>query len=304
MIAQSTVFIIGAGGSKPYGYPTGHELRQEILAGNWKKWADNEVSANEFIQHYNLSSNESIDLFLSRNCKYAKLGKMAVAYCIMEAEKRSRFRSDVHGGTEEDWYSYLFNKMVEGIVSEKDIDDFEKNKCTFITFNYDRSFEHFMFESLQHSFVDVSEERVKRIWSSQPVFHVYGQVAQLPWESPEHGVAYREGDNRPVAPFIDGIFLINEERGAIDTIRKQDLIRNAEKVFFLGFGYHPENLELLGFPGVYVGEKKIYGSAIGFCKEELDKISLSITRRNPPVSGKRYQIHPESSCKEVLRKYL
>ncbi len=123
MIDQETIFIIGAGASRPYGYPTGYELRKYIcinfppllrrISGNSQfshiraAWNS---EAKELAKVFEKSSTPSIDLFLARNNNFSEIGKIAILLSIFEAERKSRFRENSHI-EEQDWYSYLYQKM-------------------------------------------------------------------------------------------------------------------------------------------------------------------------------------------------
>ena len=105
MIKEDTVFILGAGSSCPYGFPDGQILREEIIHtfesdSNLYFHKFNEVrsridhvafQANDFIEKFRDSDNESIDLFLSRNHKFMVRGKWAIVFRILNHEKNSKF---------------------------------------------------------------------------------------------------------------------------------------------------------------------------------------------------------------------
>ena len=96
MITENTVFILGAGASKPYGFPTALELRKDIIYSFTSDFQNaltkfNQSSGDnlqfspaikELIETFRLSSTKSIDLFLSRNKKYYELGKAILAFLI------------------------------------------------------------------------------------------------------------------------------------------------------------------------------------------------------------------------------
>ena len=101
MIDKRTVFILGAGASCPYGFPTARGLRAKILS-NFKTWYERYLygdgdgiddarigrgypeptAVGPFLRSFDLSGTESIDLFLSRNPRFEKVGKMAICLSI------------------------------------------------------------------------------------------------------------------------------------------------------------------------------------------------------------------------------
>jgi len=159
MIKTPTLFILGAGASKPYGYLTGAELRADIIKnyGNYyrklkddsqKELPDSLETYREiraFVQIFSNSSISSIDKFLSLNPNAALYGKIGITLSILNSEKESRFREGVN--PQEDWYTYLFNRMTEELREPDDYKNFLKNNVAFITFNYDRSLEYILYES-------------------------------------------------------------------------------------------------------------------------------------------------------------
>jgi len=99
LITTETVFILGAGASVPYGYPTAKRLREFIIKEFRQEYSlylqehfkvtakESKVNANEFshlIESFNQSSTKSFDLFLSRNKEsYYDQGKFILAWCIL-----------------------------------------------------------------------------------------------------------------------------------------------------------------------------------------------------------------------------
>ena len=109
MITHDTVFILGAGASKPYGFPTAWELKldiiknfhkriQKIISGYNSYLGNYEQVLTQFINHFRDSHNVSIDLFLSRNPLFSSIGKDAIVLSLLESEKSSLkywFKRDV-----------------------------------------------------------------------------------------------------------------------------------------------------------------------------------------------------------------
>jgi hypothetical protein len=176
MIKEPTVFILGAGASCPYGYPSGRELRQQIIGlfpNDFKVFIEPleerigsrdfgmmQQEVEPFVLKFNKSSTKSIDLFLARNPEFMLLGKYAIIFRIFAAEKDSKFRDDV-ARKDQDWYLYLLERMTDDLITKNDYTRLSENKISFITFNYDRSLEHFLYESLINSFNGVDHRKIK-----------------------------------------------------------------------------------------------------------------------------------------------
>jgi len=104
---------------------------------------------DEFVNALSLSGQLSIDSFLNANrhqSGFQAIGKGAIAQVLLEHETKSKLSS-----SDDDWMKYLFsNIMLNGVDSP---DSFIKaNKIGFVTFNYDRFLESFLFTRIKHSF--------------------------------------------------------------------------------------------------------------------------------------------------------
>ena len=110
MITTPTLFILGAGASKPYGYPTGRELRTNIvkdcikdfdeLKGLDPQYAPLEASTirdglMRLANNFKNSSLKSVDKYLALNTLDGYVGKFAITQSIFNSERASCFREDV-----------------------------------------------------------------------------------------------------------------------------------------------------------------------------------------------------------------
>lgn len=198
MITDKTVFILGAGASKPYGYPTGGDLRKKICKeftqkGSYFKRDDiyrqsQLALAEPFIKQFSdAGTNTSIDLFLARlnpddKKKFTNIGKTAISFFILEAECASKFGEDMNDRTE-DWYAPLLNKMMQKLTTHDSYEKLGDNAITFITFNYDRSLEYYIYKCFTSNFPHAPEEYTKKIGGEIiKIHHVYGKIADLPWQ--------------------------------------------------------------------------------------------------------------------------
>jgi SIR2-like domain len=244
MIRNSTVLILGAGASIPYGFPSGTELTNQILialANRGSSFA-NDIEAcgfewdfvHRFRQELYLSSQPSIDAFLEHRTEFIEVGKTCIARALTPYEDDNLSR-----GVDRHWYQYLFQKL------NTTPDKFHENKLSVITFNYDRSFEQFLFTALKYSYglLDIDAAALVRMI---PIIHLHGDLGKLP-------VLYGEG--KPYTPEIE-IPLLKQSASAIKVVHEDldanlqfdeahKLIVQAHDICFLGFGFHPKNLERL-----------------------------------------------------------
>lgn len=310
MIRKETVFILGAGASKPYGYPTGAELRKKIIDEFRDQYHSNTVKlekfgsnkedlinyAKSFISSFDLSSTKSIDLFLSRNPKFMDIGKLAIKLSIYSSERKSIFREKVDSS--EDWYSYLFDRLTNEFTNS---DQFKitHNKVSFITFNYDRSFEHFIYESMTNSYSEIDKGIVKCEVNKLTIIHMFGTISPLPWQE-QGGFFYRK--NGVYFANAEDINIIYNKTDNPMIIEAQKLIRKAKKIFFLGFGYAKENIELLDFPHILQAGQKIFGSTYGFIPKEVIDVKEKFFI-NGKISDKDITLKDCNSL-ELIRNHL
>ena len=325
MIDVPTLLIMGAGASKPYGYPTGAELRTEIVTNFCSRLqelfeSDSSTKEHEkkkhlreagaFIDVFDKSSVESIDKFLALNPFYSYYGKIAITLCILEKEKSSQFREALGPSAySQDWYKLLFNRMITSFNKSDDFNHFRENKISFITFNYDRSFEHFLYESFLHAFWEKRHEFEPSLNKSNcheyipfPLVHVYGQVDELLWHG---GRNYKEAfDFQTILKLSNGIRVIGERADHLkDEVSK--LISKSKRIFFLGFGYADDNLEAVGLPGNVNENWEIFGTAKGMTEKEIQRIKSNFIKNfsakilsmiNPRIEDK--------TSYDLLREYL
>ncbi|MBU2511669.1 hypothetical protein KJ966_10020 [bacterium] len=324
MIDSETVFIIGAGANIPFGYPTGSKLRQTIiekLQYLCKRISKDERSrdhllgqASELSKAFKASSTQSIDLFLSRNPPLEDIGKKAIILSILWYEEQSKFREEVLEPNQ-DWYSYLFHRMTSDIDIPNGWKEFKNNKVSFITFNYDRSLEHFFHESLTHSFSAANETEISKQIQSIPIHHVYGKTCLLPWESngDQIKIPYLSTNkealnlafaNKTINRLKANIKIINE-RSEVAIQPLIQCIKKAKNLFLLGFGFATENIEILKLNSILNQDQNIYGTAMGFLDNEKSKVRETLMNnfkvKDPRLNNPRIE---QTDCLTLLRKYL
>lgn len=294
MIETPTVLILGAGASKPYGYPTGRELlffavqniRNPVTPLSRKlAWSDDHEAANDFVEAMVASNLPSIDYFIWRRPEFAEIGKKVLAGALLEHENASMLTRDA--GMR--WYEYLWHRI------EAPQDDFvEGNKLSIVTFNYDRSLEAYLHNSFVHSH-GLSEADSVKCLESIPIVHLYGRLQALDFDNPI-GRPYGYTD---VTGIIDDcaaeLRLIGERESAAEAEVARRLIEQAAIVCFLGFGFGQENLQLLGCEGYRPASKQVYGSAYGLAAADRADVEQAIRQISLAL--------PHEGCLETLRRY-
>ena len=161
---------------------------------------------------------------------------------------------------------------------------------------------------------NVSREILAEQFLKIPIIHVYGKIGYLPWQA---GV-YNERSNYYGKSFIVNyggnadysvnvglathkmIEIMYEERKdkpELETAR--ELISNADRIMFLGFGYDELNLSILNLPHL-LEKKQIFGTAYGATNNEIENIKglLGVGKMEIRVQIK------DMDCLMLLREYL
>ena len=254
MFKNETVFILGAGASWHYGYPTGDDLVRMVIkksrelanfSGLYREieipasaasvfpdyiYARNNLSTEGSVDHHRDAWNNLyvecmhlanrlgtvnppvIDYFLDWNVPLHDIGKLTIAWVILECEavhraekgnvnrrtilenspdravQESSHRIDVTK-YKDDWYRFILYKIASECEQSKSL---LENKVTFVTFNYDVSLENYLYQGL--SSIDLFERDtglINEFLGSDRVFHVYGKVRENPFEDTEYGTLGR-----------------------------------------------------------------------------------------------------------------
>ena len=328
----SYVFIIGAGGSFPYGFPLGIDLYDNIC-GHFPYYVQNYLEENqgtvrginthlmniahEFSKQLRSTNNVSIDKYLNINTSFYDEGILAIISEIFNCEKQSLLPPNVDNKYKKnDWYSYLYQKMIQGLNTIDDILSINKNKISFITFNYDRSLEHYLFNTLYGLVKNagVQKKQFAEIFCKIPFIHVFGNIGNLPWQKGEYsnnlyyskewveyGSEIKDVDPISVAQHIkDKIQIMYEKRqDNLEINNAKELILNADRILFLGFGYDEQNLEILDLPEL-LKNKQVFGTAFNATDNEIVHIRNLL---NLKMSSPKSKIYSFDSLM-LLREHL
>lgn len=283
------VYVVGAGASADFGFPTGSELAngvrnlideefQEAFGQTpdtplrrafTSSGTDAEREAGGRSLRAGIRPGQSIDQFLfvrRTNPVVRDLGMIAIAEVILTAERNSQlshFNVDQFETslaalrvTQNGWPVILMDLLV-GDKQPHEIDETTFEDVAFLIFNYDRCVEQLLFHHLRLTH-ELPEKRALAIVRSIPMLHIYGVLGD-PFEGP---VGFGASDVE-LGRVAQDLQTYHED--IADTARQtavDNLMRDAEKVCFLGFGFLPANFERL-FPGNEIGSRQLWGTARG-----------------------------------------
>jgi hypothetical protein len=245
----STVLVLGAGASQPYGFPVGSELMQRIKDSTGVDarnrfsranrpqlveagYTENEIG--EFHTALEKAGHSNIDAFLEDKPSQRKLGAFAIAQVLMPLETEAQLFE-----SREDWYPKLFSTLnLKAADTPSDVSG-------IITFNYDRSLEHFLAETTRWRFEGETKDAAFAKLNSIQVIHVHGDLGFYPDVAYEPHTAIHELN--AAAKRIRMIFDHDLDESA-EFKRARALIEKASVVMFLGFGYNNRSIRRLGLP--------------------------------------------------------
>lgn len=311
MFISPTVFLLGAGASWHYGYPTGEELVKKIIpkAANLQKYLEFlERTNNDLLPtfitdmgapdtpikkklHSALNDCTAlktrleqvnplvIDYFLGWNPKLQSVGRLLIAWVILECEQRyeknhgnaNRREALLNSPLEPDrirannislqkykdnWCRFLIHQIAIDCNSSADI---LKNAVRFVTFNYDISLERALSNGLSHIEL-FHREDIETFLTNDRIIHVYGKVRESTFESSHKLEWLRESLETQNASwqrlaeykhFLDqlygssrGIRVIDPDDKAAEQALVQsatNAIENARHVYILGYGFDENN---------------------------------------------------------------
>ncbi|MCH8902489.1 MAG: hypothetical protein IIA45_01035 [Bacteroidetes bacterium] len=280
MIRNKTLFILGAGASKPYDYPSGRGLKKLVLQNTSKQMGKNNhdlydwlsidpKKVIEFNKKLSTGPYGTVDELLIKQKEFKDVGTTAIATVLTTLENYDRFTHD-----DDNWYLHLFQRMT---IDAPTLDDFYDNNVNFITFNYDRSLEHYLYTSLAEMYPEDSEMVVDAL-KSIDIIHFHGCLCDLPFQNPS-GFKYEPKFNfNKISAASENIKFPSLEKADKKLKHRIDqLIFTSKIICFLGFGYHELNMRELSFFDFGAVDQQIIGSALGFLKGDRERVNEKAT---------------------------
>lgn len=243
MIKKRTVLILGAGASGHLDYPIGLQLLNQVV----KTPNPQNEEALQFKYRLSRSGYYSVDAFLEQNREFLVIGKLLIADCL----KRREVPDHLFAPHDPGWYQYFFNCLLG--TSPDAIAD---NPVTVITFNYDRSLEFYLHESIANRY-KASSVVALALLRTIPIIHVHGILGEYP------EVPYSpQADGDTLKSISEKIQIVHELTDNTNDFcntefrKAHDALASAERIFFLGFGFHEDNVRRFSFFTPEVFEKR------------------------------------------------
>ncbi|MBI3481063.1 MAG: hypothetical protein HY016_12025 [Nitrosomonadales bacterium] len=290
MIKTPTVFVLGAGASMPFGFPSGAMLRNSICkatAGDThtdlkaafeNKFGIGKQETRCFGDTFQRSNIGTIDEFLGRNPHFMEIGKLAIAYYLCGYENPDAVR---RLDNDDNWYSALWKVLTDGIDTA---DDLARNQVKFISFNYDRSLEFFLHDSTKNTF-GVTDAQAFKAWAKIDISHVYGLLGEFNYISNGNARQYISDQSAArLKVAASSIAIMPEAREDGEQFQNaRNWLYEAERICFLGFGFDVLNVRRLGLVDIAIRRSQenrrihsLVASTFERTSKEIEWISLKI----------------------------
>lgn len=293
MIHTKTVFVLGAGASMPYGLPSGDQLRADIcrMARNPESYpislslavqGVNNEQFKAFGAAFERSNISSIDSFLAKRPNFADIGKLVIAGVLSAYESPDELFS---ADKTDHWYKLLWNAM---LLDAADPADVRRNAVRFVTFNYDRSLEYFLFESTRNTW-GIDEAACTAILKNIGILHVYGQLGPFTHASCDGHRTYGEHLSKESLQLAArSLQIVPEARDDKAFQVARTWFDWAERICFLGFGFDSLNVDRLGLESVLLTKRErggrgmpaIYATTLGRTDLESQADRLRLVGRD------------------------
>jgi len=174
------------------------------------------------------------------------LGKIAIAYYILDAERRSilaRKNGSSTPSRAKTWLSLFISMALSALERDEAHKAFEQ--VTIVNFNYDRTIEHYLYWALQE-LAAVPADKAADCVAGLEIIRPYGSIGKLEWQD-QAGVPFGcDAQPQEVSAVVGNIRTFTEQIREANLLSSINTALNtAHLVIFLGFGFHQQNMELL-----------------------------------------------------------
>jgi hypothetical protein len=253
----------------------------------------------------------SIDSYINAHREDEKVkecAKLAIVRSILESEGKSAafWNGNTNNWSRPDaidasWLQILMyllqDKIIKGVNFDKLFENF-----AIINFNYDRCIEKFLYHAIQQLYRLDGNDAAKAINSWNRIYHPYGSVGVLPWQDGNRKVGFGVADYGDIWGLSQEIFTYNEQINDADSLSEiRRAIINADRIIFLGFHFHQQNMDLLQTEkaGAWVN---VYATAIGRAQPEVQIIEHQIATMLRPERPRDVAVL-QMRCTDILHQY-
>lgn len=344
MVGKKTLYIIGAGASSEAKLPTGYELKEKIArlldirfkdgfsqsSGDYKitealrihvrQTGEDGGNINRYIHAGRrirdaMPQAISIDDFIDTHNDDKKIelcGKLAIVRSILDAEGKSLLyvdNSNIYNrlnfsSLEKTWYANFMMLLAENCTKD-DLSERLKS-MGLIVFNYDQCIEHFLWNSLQN-YYGLKPDEAGKLVNEIEIYHPYGFIGNLPWQSGQSVAFGAESHPQQLLDLAGQIKTFTEgtdpNSSEILDIRKN--VAEAGNIVFLGFAFHPLNMELI-MPHSFVARPgkipSCFGTAQGISDSDCKIIKTDLAHFYK-IDMNNINIRNTLNCYHLFKEY-
>lgn len=339
MFRAKTLLVIGAGASVEVGLPIGTELLKQIVQLTHFSFDFRTLKSGDhaILEALKLVLNEgrevdklnehlraarqlgesakqalSIDNVIDalEDPKIELVGKMGIVRAILKAEASSpTFKTPDNypqnldmSKFEGTWYGSLTKLLTENVRKseiERIFDNFE-----IVNFNYDRCLEHYLPFSLA-SYYGVAPDDIRAIMPSLAIHRPYGIAGRLPWQQGNGpSVGFGQGNSQQLADVAQQVRTFTErieEETELEAMKAA--VASADRIIFLGFAFHRQNVELLSQK--VQGHTEVLATAFGISKSDKSVIEdeLSKAFEFDGILNEDRIILADATCNQFFKDY-
>ena len=305
-MTQKKVLVLGAGASLAMGYPIGNDLRNYIITSdtdfhnsgeniyNLFSFKENE---REFFLEFRKSQMLSIDAFLARRPEFSEIGKKVIAAVLLSREVPNYLHTNMH---EDNWCFHFFNK-----IAANSWDDLNFSKYSVLTFNYDRSLEHYLLSAVCSSYGKTEKAASEKL-STLKILHIYGSVGSTLPNQEEYYPYSPTITPQRIEAAAKCLRVIPEGRNDDPSIEEAKIIlEEASQVCFLGFGFDETNINRLA-PERTLQKTQIIATCYGMTTAEARRAAYNL--KIPDYLPRKNSDFPKgfmhANCITILRETL
>jgi hypothetical protein len=231
-----TCFVLGAGASMPFGFPSGPGLKEEVYNAfhndpalrflhNSSRMSPMMGRVAELLEWHD---HGTIDQLLEARREFREIGAILIASAIFRREDPSRILADVN------WYRTLYQFLKWQAHGPK-------TKVSIVTFNYDRSLEFFLDKSVNNWGSSEDTAALNSYLAGIEIVHAHGTLGaypKIPFAGPR--------DQNHLESGAENIRIVGDNLSdSQDFVKAQNLVRSAGQIVFLGFGFDERTMERL-----------------------------------------------------------
>lgn len=290
-----------------------HDLYQALKSANPGRENDIFAAGNVIARGIQLS--QSIDDFLYNHGEtemVVTVGKAAIAHSILESERGSHLyglchydpshRDSAFATVSDSWLIKLFARLTSGV--RKGAVDTIFDGLSIINFNYDRCIELLLLRALERAYA-LDERDAAAVLAKLDITHPYGSVGRLPWqEGSDEPVQFGDdpGGRRVVQLGRDIKTFTEQSHDDEERAHWGQIIKQAKRLAFMGFGFHKQNADLIRFGGSRpIQSPTVYATA---CKESESAQEVFRERINSIRGAPGGEIRMAAlGCKQFMDEY-